>query len=88
MHKTFLNDLARAVGPGGLLQDPADLLTYESDGLPHLRATPVLFCSGLSGAQMQAEELGETQVSFLSKPYTLHGMGLKVLGMILAARLG
>jgi glycolate oxidase len=36
----FLNELARTVGPGGLLRDPTDLLTYESDALVHLRVTP------------------------------------------------
>ena len=54
MHKTFLNDLARAVGPGGLLQDPADLLTYESDGLPHLRATPAAVVLPQTTEEVQA----------------------------------
>ena len=54
MHKTFLNDLARAVGPGGLPRDPADLLTYESDGLPHLRATPAAVVLPQTTEEVQA----------------------------------
>jgi glycolate oxidase len=45
--------LARAVGPGGLLTDPMDLLTYESDALVHLRATP--------GAVVLPETVAEIQ---------------------------
>ena len=40
MTADFLAKLARAVGSGSLLTDPADLLAYESDALLHLRATP------------------------------------------------
>jgi glycolate oxidase len=45
--------LARAVGPAGLLSDPGDLLTYESDALVHLRATP--------GAVVLPETVAEIQ---------------------------
>ena len=54
MQRTFLSDLARAVGPGGLLQDPADLLTYESDALVHLRATPAAVVLPRSTEEVQA----------------------------------
>ena len=54
MQQTFLSDLARAVGPGGLLQDPADLLTYESDALVHLRATPAAVVLPTTTAEVQA----------------------------------
>ena len=37
MEPAFLADLRAAVGPGALLTDSADLLTYESDALVHLR---------------------------------------------------
>jgi glycolate oxidase len=36
----FLAELERIVGPQALLREPAELLTYESDALTHLRATP------------------------------------------------
>ena len=36
----FLGTLGAAVGPESLLSSPTDLLTYESDALVHLRATP------------------------------------------------
>jgi glycolate oxidase len=40
VNQAFLNELRQVVGDEGLLHDPADLLTYESDALVHLRATP------------------------------------------------
>ena len=36
----FINGLERIVGPTGILRDPNELLTYESDGLARLQATP------------------------------------------------
>jgi glycolate oxidase len=53
----FLRELARAVaasGPGALLTDAADLLTYESDALVHLRATPGVVVLPTSAADVQA----------------------------------
>jgi glycolate oxidase len=40
LNPSFRAELAHIVGPHGLISDPTDLLTYESDGLAHLRATP------------------------------------------------
>ena len=42
------------VGPGALLTDPADLLTYESDALVHLRATPGAVVLPTTAADVQA----------------------------------
>src|SRR5258706_8865967 len=50
----FIAELARAAGPGALLDDPADLLTYESDALVHLRATPGAVVLPASAAAVQA----------------------------------
>ena len=36
----FINGLERIVGPKGILRDPDELLTYESDGLARLKAKP------------------------------------------------
>ena len=36
----FINGLERIVGSTGILRDPNELLTYESDGLARLKATP------------------------------------------------
>src|SRR3954464_13436724 len=36
----FLEKLAAAAGPGAPVAGPAELITYESDALVHLRATP------------------------------------------------
>jgi glycolate oxidase len=40
MNPAFLAELGHVVGAGGLLQDPLELLTYECDGLSHLRESP------------------------------------------------
>jgi glycolate oxidase len=37
---SLLSDLARAVGPGQVISDPAALRTYESDALTGYRAVP------------------------------------------------
>ena len=50
----FRRDLARAVGPGGFLSEPSDLLTYESDALAHLRAVPGAVVLPASAAEVQA----------------------------------
>jgi glycolate oxidase len=54
VNRNFLSDLASAVGPGGFLEDPADLLTYESDALVHLRAAPAAVVLPQSTAEVQA----------------------------------
>jgi glycolate oxidase len=40
VNATFLASLREIVGSDGLLSDPNEILTYESDGLARLRATP------------------------------------------------
>src|SRR6188508_1327220 len=40
LNSDFIGALERIVGPDGLLRDANELLTYESDGLARLRATP------------------------------------------------
>jgi glycolate oxidase len=50
----FLDTLASAVGAGGLLLDPAERLSYESDALVHLRATPGAVVLPASSAEVQA----------------------------------
>ena len=54
MNRNLLSELARIVGPDGLLNDPADLLTYESDALVHLRATPAAVALPKTAAEVQA----------------------------------
>ena len=53
MKSGFLDKLARVVGSGGLLSDPAELITYESDALVHLRATPGAVVLPASSAEVQ-----------------------------------
>ena len=54
MDDRFLARLSDLVGSDGLLRDPADLLTYESDALVHLRATPGAVVLPASASQVQA----------------------------------
>jgi glycolate dehydrogenase FAD-linked subunit len=54
LNSGFLDKLARTVGPGGLLRDPAELITYESDALMHLRVTPGAVVLPASSAEVQA----------------------------------
>jgi glycolate oxidase len=54
VNQSFLTELSRLVGPGGLLGDAADLLTYESDALAHLRVTPGAVVLPTSAAEVQA----------------------------------
>jgi len=75
VNPNFLSDLERVVGPGGFLQNPADLLTYESDALVHLRATPAAVVLPQSTAEVQAVvRLCHSQrVPFVARG---HGSGL------------
>ena len=54
MDSGFLDKLATVVGPGGLLRDAAELITYESDALVHLRATPGAVVLPTSTEEVQA----------------------------------
>src|SRR5947208_9053673 len=54
LSSAFLDELRRAVRPGALLEDPAELLTYESDALVHLRATPGAVVLPTSAEEVQA----------------------------------
>src|SRR5882672_10239782 len=54
LNSGFLDKLATTVGPGRLLRDPAELITYESDALVHLRATPGAVVLPASSAEVQA----------------------------------
>jgi glycolate oxidase len=53
MNHVFLMELAHVVGPDGLFTDASDLLTYESDALVHLRATPDAVVLPQTAAQVQ-----------------------------------
>ena len=54
MDQSFLTELARVVGRDGVIHDASDLLTYESDALVHLRATPGAVVLPTSAAGVQA----------------------------------
>ena len=75
MDRAFLEGLRRIVGDAGVLQDPLDLLTYECDGLAHLRETPAAVVLPSSAAEVQAvvKLCARTQVPFVARG---HGTGL------------
>jgi glycolate oxidase len=54
MDPAFLNELERSIRPGGVLRDPTELITYESDALTHLRAVPGVVVIPQSAAEVQA----------------------------------
>ena len=54
LSESFLTDVAAALPAECLLREPADLLTYESDALVHLRATPGLVALPRNTAEVQA----------------------------------
>jgi len=50
---TFVAALRHIVGDEGIVTEPLELLTYECDGLPHLRQTPPVVCLPSSAEQIQ-----------------------------------
>ena len=75
MDRAFLEGLRRIVGDAGVLQDPLDLLTYECDGLAHLRETPAAVVLPSSAAEVQAvvKLCARAAVPFVARG---HGTGL------------
>jgi glycolate dehydrogenase FAD-linked subunit len=71
----FLHELAHRLPPGQVLREPADLLTYESDALVHLRATPGVVVLPTSTAEVQTvvRLCHAHQVPFVARG---HGTGL------------
>src|SRR5262245_13205902 len=54
MDRGFLAELRRIVGGSSVVDDPLQLLTYECDALPHLRASPGAVVLPGSAAEVQA----------------------------------
>ena len=71
----FIRQLEDIVGPKGILRDPNELLTYESDGLARLRATPG--CVVLPGSADEVQRIlrlcHANHVPFVARG---HGTGL------------
>jgi glycolate oxidase len=75
MDRAFLSALRRIVGDAGVLEDRLDLLTYECDGLAHLRQTPGAVVLPGSAAEVQAvvKLCARAEVPFVARG---HGTGL------------
>jgi glycolate dehydrogenase FAD-linked subunit len=75
MDPAFVGELQRIVGASGVLHDPLDVLTYECDGLPHLRSSPAAVVLPASAAEVQAvvRFCARERVPFVPRG---HGTGL------------
>ena len=75
MDESFLKTLARIVGADHLVVDPEGLVTYESDGLSHLRQLPGAVVIPGSAEEVQAvvRACHEWAVPFVARG---HGTGL------------
>jgi glycolate oxidase len=75
MDRAFLAALRRIVGDAAVLDDRLDVLTYECDGLAHLRQTPGAVVLPASAADVQAivKLCARAQVPFVARG---HGTGL------------
>jgi glycolate oxidase len=75
MDASFITALRESLGPGAVLQDPADLVTYECDALPHLRAVPAAVVLPESAAEVQSvvRLCAREHVPFVARG---HGTGL------------
>ena len=75
MDAAFAAAIAAIVGREGILQDPTELLAYESDGLARLRETPALVVLPTSAAEVQqvVRCCHEHGVAFVARG---HGTGL------------
>jgi glycolate oxidase len=71
----FRRELSLTVAPGGLVSDPTDLLTYESDALAHLRSVPGAVVLPGNAAEVQAvvKLCHAARVPFVARG---HGTGL------------
>jgi glycolate oxidase len=75
MDQRLLNEFVRICGAGAVLHEPLQLMTYECDGLPHLRRVPaaVLLPSSASEVQAIVRVCHREGVPFVARG---HGTGL------------
>ncbi|OFW16067.1 MAG: glycolate oxidase subunit GlcD [Acidobacteria bacterium RIFCSPLOWO2_12_FULL_67_14] len=52
IRERVVSELERICGPGAVVREPLQLLTYECDALPHMRATPDLVVLPQSAAEV------------------------------------
>ena len=86
MGSAFVADLRRIVGNEGMVTEPLQLLTYECDGLPHLRHMPPVVClpSSAEDVQKVVRLCNRHVVPFVARG---HGSGLSGGAMPIAGGL-
>src|ERR687891_216277 len=75
LNTEFIQSLGRIVGPAGILSDPTELLTYESDGLARLKAKPgcVVLPNTADEVQQIVRLCHANKIPFIARG---HGTGL------------
>ena len=73
----FLRELEQIVGPAGILRNPDELLTYESDGLARLRSKPG--CVVLPDTAAQVQQIVRVCYSH-TVPFVARGHGTGLSG--------
>src|SRR5688500_17012740 len=75
LNSEFINALEQIVGPTGVLRDPNELLTYESDGLARLKAKPgcVVLPNTAEEVQQVVRLCHSRKIPFIARG---HGTGL------------
>jgi len=75
MHESVLAEMRRICGTEAVLHEPLQLITYECDALPHLRASPAAVVLPQSSEQVQSivQLCGREGIPFVARG---HGTGL------------
>jgi len=75
MNATFVSALEHVIRPAGILREPNELLTYESDGLARLHATPacVVLPDTAEEVQQVVRLCHQHKIPFVARG---HGTGL------------
>ena len=73
--RAFVAELGRLCGADAVFHEPVDVMAYECDGLPHLRAVPAAVVLPVSAAEVQAvvRLCHRERVPFVARG---HGTGL------------
>jgi len=77
MIKQLIPRMTEICGPGGVITDPAELRTYECDGLTSHRVTPALVVLPRTAAEVAAVV---TECAGATVPFVARGSGTGLSG--------